>query len=82
MIDKMLLDMLACPETHKPLREATPAEVERINARIAAGTLVNRGGQKVTERIDGGLLVEGGQFLYPVYADIPIVLVEDALPLA
>jgi uncharacterized protein YbaR (Trm112 family) len=82
MIDKMLLDLVACPETHQPLRLAEAAVVERLNARIKAGDLVNRGGQKVTEPIDGGLIPEGGKVLYPIRSDIPILLVEDALPLS
>jgi uncharacterized protein YbaR (Trm112 family) len=81
MLDPELLDILACPETKEPVRPATPAEVEKLNRAIAAGTLVNRGGQKVSEKIEGGLVRQDGKYCYPVREDIPIMLIDEALPL-
>jgi uncharacterized protein len=81
MIDQELLDILACPETKEPVRLATAAEVEKINLAISAGTLVNRGGQKVTEKIGGGLIRQDGKYCYPIREDIPIMLIDEALPL-
>jgi uncharacterized protein YbaR (Trm112 family) len=82
MIDKTLLDILACPETRKPLREADAETVRRVNERIAAGAVTNRGGQNVTDPIQGGLVPEGGSVLYPIRDEIPILIIEEALPLA
>ena len=82
MIDQELLDILVCPEDKTPVRVAEDALIERVNAAIAAGTLKNRAGEAVTEVADGGLLREDGAFLYLVRDDIPIMLVDEAVPMA
>ena len=81
MIDEQLLEILACPETKEPVHLADAGLIEQINAAIAAGTLKNRGGEAVTEAIDGGLLRTDEKFLYPIRDEIPIMLVEEAIPL-
>jgi len=81
MIDAELLKILCCPETHQDLRPADPAVIDRLNAQIAAGTLKNRGGQTVQEKIDAGLVRADGRYLYPVRRDIPVMLVDEAIPL-
>ncbi len=81
MIDQQLLDILACPETHEPVALADEALVNTVNRRIEAGQLLNRAGDKVTEPIDGGLVREDGRYLYAIREDIPIMLVEQAIPL-
>jgi uncharacterized protein YbaR (Trm112 family) len=81
MIDPDLLKILCCPETRQELRLAEPALVESLNRRIAEGTLRNRAGRAVTEKLDGGLLRADGKCLYPVRQDIPVMLVDEAIPL-
>lgn len=81
MIDAELLKILCCPETHQELRGAEPALVAQLNRQAAAGSLKNRAGQPVTEKIDGGLLRADGKFLYPIRQDIPVMLVDEAIPL-
>lgn len=81
MIDQDLLAILVCPETHQPLQPAAAPLVERLNAAIAAGRLLNRAGKPVTETIDGGLVRADGQFLYAVRQDIPVMLIDEALAL-
>jgi uncharacterized protein YbaR (Trm112 family) len=81
MIDAELVNILACPESKEPVTLAEPAVIERINAAIRAGKLRNRGGEAVTEPIDGGLVRADGRYLYPIRDDIPIMLVEEAIPL-
>ncbi|MCU0782931.1 MAG: hypothetical protein MUF81_02565 [Verrucomicrobia bacterium] len=81
MIDAELLKMLCCPETHQELRVAEPALVENLNEKIAAGGLKNRAGQPVKEKIDGGLLRADGKFLYAIRQNIPVMLVDEAIPL-
>ncbi len=82
MIDADLLKILCCPETHQEVRLAEPAVIEKLNAQIAAGSLKNHAGQTVQEKIEGGLLRADGKFLYPIRRDIPVMLVDEAIPLA
>lgn len=81
MISKDLLDILCCPETHQALDLAGPAQIEQINQRIARGEARTRGGTVVQETIDGGLVRADKKFLYPIRKDIPILLIDQALPL-
>lgn len=81
MIDKDLLDILACPETHQPLAEADAAVVAKVNEAIRAGSLKNVGGAAVTEEVEGGLVREDGRILYPIRSSIPVLLIEEGLPL-
>ena len=80
MIDAELLKILCCPETHQGLRVAEPALVGNLNQQIAAGGLKNRAGQPVKEKIDDGLVRADGKFLYAVRQDIPVMLVDEAIP--
>ena len=82
MIDQALLDILACPETKEAVRLAPDSVVENVNGMIRAGTLVNRGGEKVTELIDSGLIRADGKYLYPIREEIPIMLIDEAIPLS
>ena len=82
MIDAELLKIMCCPETHQDLRPAEPTLVNRLNEQIAAGTLKNRGGQPVKEKIDEGLVRADGKLLYPIRRTIPIMLVDEAVPLS
>jgi len=81
MIDAELLKILCCPETHQDVRQAEPAVVDKLNAQIAAGTLKNRAGQPVQEKIEAGLIRADGKFLYPIRNNIPIMLVDGGIPL-
>lgn len=81
MIDPELLKIMCCPETHQPIELAESALISGLNEKITAGQLKNRSGQPVKERIDGGLIRSDKQFLYPIRQDIPIMLIDEAIPL-
>jgi uncharacterized protein len=81
-MSKELLEILACPETKQPLTFAESVLLEHLNNRIRQGQLTNRRGTSVTELIDGGLVRQDGQYLYPIRDDIPIMLIDEAISLA
>jgi len=81
MIDPELLKIMCCPETHQPIALAEPSLIEKLNQLIAAGQLKNRADQPVKEKIDGGLVREDKRFLYPIRGNIPIMLIDEAIPL-
>jgi len=81
MIAPDLLEILCCPETHQEVRLAEPAVIERLNAQITAGTLKNRADQLVQQKIDAGLIRADSKFLYPIRRGIPVMLVDEAIPL-
>ena len=81
MIDQELLDILACPENKTPVHLADQALIDEINRRIEKGEIKNRGGKGVEKKIDGGLVREDGAYLYPIEEDIPIMLIDEAIPL-
>lgn len=81
MVDRELLDILVCPENKTPVALADEALVAKINAAIAARSLKNRGGETVEEAIDAGLVREDKVYLYPIRDDIPIMLIDEAIPL-
>jgi uncharacterized protein YbaR (Trm112 family) len=82
VIDKELLNIIVCPETRQELVIADPEIIESINGLIERGELLNRSKQRVTEKIDGGLIrKEDRKYLYPIRDDIPILLIEESIPL-
>ena len=80
MIDPDLLKILCCPETHQEVRLAETAVIDRLNQQIAAGALKNRAGQPVQEKLDGGLIRADRKFLYPIRRNIPVMLVDEGIP--
>ena len=82
MVDANLLKLLCCPETHQDLVLADSILVEKLNSLIAGGTLKNRAGQIVERRLDGGLIRADRKFLYPIRQEIPIMLIDEAIPLS
>jgi len=79
MVDKELLDILCCPETKQNVALVDEKTVGKINEKIKAGTLKNRGGEIVKEPIDSALLREDRKYFYPIREDIPIMLIDEAI---
>ena len=80
-VDQRLLEILVCPETKQPVRPADGDLLERVNRAVAAGTLKNRGGETVRDPIPEGLVREDDTVLYPIRDDIPVMLLDEAIPL-
>jgi len=81
MISEDLLNILACPETRQDLTLADGKLVQQINGLIEQGSLYNRAKEKVSQRIDGGLVRKDRQYLYPIRENIPILLIDEAIAL-
>lgn len=79
MIDKELLEILACPASYQPLAVAPDELIEALNARIAAGGVTNAGGQAVDAVLEGGLVRQDGAVVYPIRDRIPVLLVDEGI---
>lgn len=81
MVDKELLKILVCPQSHQSLVPASPGILSRINSAITKGTLTNKKGTVVTEPIQEGLVTQDGSVIYPVREDIPVMLIDESISL-
>lgn len=81
MISKELLDILVCPERRTALEVADQDLVSALNRAVNEGRLRNRAGERVEKRLDGGLVRDDGAVIYPIIDGIPIMLVDEAIPL-
>lgn len=81
MIRPDLLEILRCPETQQKLRLAEPSLIVSLNERIARGEIFNGGGHRVAQPLEAGLVREDEAVLYPIRNKLPIMLVDEAIPL-
>jgi uncharacterized protein YbaR (Trm112 family) len=77
-----LLEILRCPENRTVLKLAEADLLTKLNDAVAAGTLKNKGDQAVSEKLDAGLVREDEAIVYAVRDDIPVMLIEEGIPLA
>ncbi len=80
-IDQELLSILCCPETKQDVALASESLITTLNNQIAEGVLKNKAGQPVTEKLDGGLIRADKKILYPIRDDIPVMLIEEGIPI-
>lgn len=81
MISNDLLSILCCPETKQDLTVADASLIEKINQKVEKRELKTRGGAAVTQKIESGLIRTDKQYLYAIRNDIPIMLIDEAIPL-
>lgn len=82
MVTGEVLKLLRCPDDWTELRQAEPELIARANAAIGAGRLADRIGRTVNQPLDAGLVRAAGDLLYPIVDRIPILLRDEAIPLA
>ena len=81
-INADLLDIICCPATRLPLGVMPAEQVQTLNRRIEEGTLVGRGGEKLTEPLTEALVTRDGKLAYPVRDGIPVLLEDSGIVLA
>lgn len=81
-LQEKTLAMLRCPNDRSTLRAGEPALVARLNDAIHARRLRNHAGQLVVRPLDGALVRAAGDLAYPIVDEIPVMLYDEAIPLA
>jgi uncharacterized protein YbaR (Trm112 family) len=79
VIDKDLLAILACPESHQPLAELSAACLQQLNNKLQSGGVKTVGGVDVSEPLESGLVREDKTVVYPVRDAIPVLLMDEGI---
>lgn len=80
-MDRKLLDLLACPTTHQPLRPIDARLLHDVNAAIAGGALKRGDGSAQSTPVDAALVTADGRLAYRIDDGIPVLLAEESLDL-
>lgn len=78
-MDKRLLTILRCPVSYKGLAVLPKDRLERLNAAIDAGDLLNHDGVKLHEPLTEALVTDDGKRVYPVADGIPVLLESESI---
>lgn len=78
-MDRKLLDILCCPITKQPLALLNKAELEALNAAIAAGSVARVDGSRQTDTIKEGLLSRDHRTIYRIDDGIPVLLSDEGI---
>ncbi|MDG2408566.1 MAG: hypothetical protein P8M53_06125 [Pirellulales bacterium] len=81
MLDPELLKLLICPETGQSLILANDQLLSELNSDIQGGQVRNLAGVTLTQSLDGALIREDNQVLYPISDGIPALLSDEAIKL-
>ena len=60
---------------------ADAALVKKLNEAVARGELMNKGNKPVVEQLEDGLVRADLKILYPIRENIPVMLIEEGIPL-
>ncbi len=80
-ISKDLLAIFCCPETKLPVMMADAVLIKKLNEAVAGGGLMNTGKKPVVEQLQDGLVRTDLKILYPIRENIPVMLIEEGIPL-
>lgn len=81
-MDRKLLDILCCPASKQPLALLNKAELEVLNAEIAAGGLLRVDGSVQADAIREGLITRDHQTIYRIDDGIPVLLADEGIATA
>ena len=73
--------ILCCPATKQSLSVADDSMVKLLNQAVSRGILANVGQRLVSDHLEGGLIRADRKILYPIRENIPVLLVEEGIPL-
>lgn len=79
MLNEVVISTLRCPENQASLSLADAQTIAALNNAQDKKQLRNRAGRLVEARFDGGLVRAGGEVLYPIVNQIPLLLVDEAI---
>jgi uncharacterized protein YbaR (Trm112 family) len=79
--DKELLAILCCPETNQAVSLADESLIQKLNSAVVRGELMNVGKRPVSAVFDSGLIRADQKILYPIRDNIPVMLIEEGIPL-
>jgi len=82
MITDELLRILICPDNGSRLTRGEQGLVDRLNQAITAKRLKNKAGRSLEAPLSGVLVREDQTVVYPIVDDIPLMLADEAIPLA
>lgn len=80
-LEPFFLEVVACPDTKRPLRLADAALLSRLNAAADKGKLKSKNQQLVEPKLQAALVRDDDVVCYPVWDDIPRLLVDAGIPL-
>jgi len=77
-----LIDLLADPETHEPVRLANETQLTALRAAIASGAARRQDGAAPPQTFDAAFLSRGGKRAYLVVDGIPNFLLDESVELS
>ena len=80
MIDRKIIDILACPASHRPLKPLPPDSLGALNKLIESGRAIYADGAKIEQPLEAALVTDNEALIYRIDDDIPVLLVERGIP--
>lgn len=81
-LDRKLLDILVCPESHQPLAMLPADDLQLLNRAIAAGGVQRGDGSTQGEALAEALISRDRRTVYRIDDGIPVLLAEEAIATA
>ena len=75
-VDKVLLDIMCCPETKVDLKQLEQEKVDKVNEKIKKQEVKYKDGKPVDKPLEEALITVDGKTIYRVDDEIPVMLIE------